>query len=65
MSNPRDYRAYLLRLWRAESAEGTVWRASLESPHTGECRAFPDLASLYAFLQGQTTVVDVKEQTEE
>jgi hypothetical protein len=49
----RSYRAYLLRLWRAGSADRLSWRASLELPRTGERRGFGDLASLFAFLEAQ------------
>jgi hypothetical protein len=34
-----DYVSYLLRLWR-ENGEKTIWRASLESSHTGERKGF-------------------------
>ena len=58
----RDYRSYLLRLWRVGPGEA-AWRASLESPHTGELTGFANLEDLFAFLetevrevaQGQTT----------
>ena len=58
----RDYRSYLLRLWRVGTEE-VVWRASLESSHTGEHIGFASLEDLFAFLekevrgvaQGQTT----------
>lgn len=58
----RDYRSYLLRLWRV-GPEEAAWRASLESPHTGELTGFASLEDLFAFLetevrgvaQGQTT----------
>jgi hypothetical protein len=58
----RDYRSYLLRLWRVGTEEA-AWRASLESPHTGELTGFASLEDLFAFLerevrgvaQGQTT----------
>jgi hypothetical protein len=54
MSGMRSiYRSYLLRLWQARSGERAVWRASLESPHTGERRAFASLEQLTAFLQQQ------------
>ena len=43
--------SYLLRLWQAEHEGALVWRASLESVHTGERRGFASLAALYAFLQ--------------
>lgn len=58
MSNERSrdnsYRAYLVRLWPACSGGQTVWRASAEDAHSGERRAFPDLAHLFAFLQEAT-----------
>lgn len=55
MTEPRRYRAYLLRLWLAEGEDGQpVWRASLESAQTGERRGFADLGSLFAFLEQQT-----------
>lgn len=50
----RDYLSYLLRLWRV-GKENAVWRASLESPHTGERIGFAGLDELFAFLQQQTS----------
>jgi hypothetical protein len=47
-SQPRPYRAYLLRLWQVEHADRPVWHASLEDPHTGERRGLADLACLSA-----------------
>lgn len=45
------YLAYMLRL-RQVSGEGEpVWRASLESPHTGERYGFANLESLFTFLK--------------
>jgi hypothetical protein len=53
---PSRYRAYLLRLWKAQS-DGELpaggWRCSLEDPHTGERRGFPTLDLLLAFLNGE------------
>lgn len=50
----KDYLAFLLRLWRVNDApaagQATSWRASLESPHTGERIGFGSLAELYTFL---------------
>ena len=46
-----DYLSYLLRLWRVSGEEKAVWRASLESPHTGERRGFANLADLFTFLE--------------
>jgi hypothetical protein len=48
------YRAYLLRLWPAQEAGQTVWRASLESARTGEQVGFRTLQRLFAFLDDQT-----------
>jgi len=44
------YYAYMLRLWRSESQGCQQWRASLESPHTGERHVFSNLEQLYTFL---------------
>jgi hypothetical protein len=46
-----DYLSYLLRLWRVSGEEKAVWRASLESPHTGERQGFANLADLFTFLE--------------
>jgi len=46
-----DYQAYLLRLWRTRSKGQWQWRASLESPHTGERQSFTGLEQLIAFLR--------------
>ena len=54
---PPRYRAYLLRCWAEHSpstAAPAVWRYSLEDPHTGERRAFADLAALMAYLEAET-----------
>jgi hypothetical protein len=45
-----------LRLWQEIGEDSPVWRASLESPRTGERRGFADLASLVAFLEEQTGI---------
>lgn len=50
----RSYLAYMLRLWRVEGEEEPAWRASLESPHTGERLGFGSLAALVAFLEDKT-----------
>ena len=55
MSNECDrsptYLSYMLRLWQAGSRDGkSVWRASLENPHTGERLAFGGVEALVAFL---------------
>jgi hypothetical protein len=51
MTDLPDYHAYLLRLWRTRQADRSVWRASLEDPHTGERRGFASLAQLVDYLQ--------------
>lgn len=55
MSKPvnsnKEYRAYLVRMWPVCSSGQTIWRASVEDAHSGERRAFADLAHLFAFLQ--------------
>ena len=45
------YQSYLLRMWR-ESKDGE-WHASLQDVATSECKNFPNLAALFAFLGGQ------------
>jgi hypothetical protein len=59
MSNVCDrsptYLSYMLRLWQAGSRDGkSVWRASLENPHTGERLAFGGVEALVAFLAEKT-----------
>ena len=46
-----DYQAYLLRLWRSKSKGQWQWRASLESPHTGERQSFTGLEQCIAYLR--------------
>jgi hypothetical protein len=52
--SPPRYLSYMLRLWQTDVNGELVWRASLESPHTGERQGFADLESLFAFLEEQT-----------
>ena len=47
---PDAYQTYVLRLWRAQCQGKWVWRASLESRHTGERQGFAGLEQLFAFL---------------
>ena len=51
-----DYQSYLLRLWRVNDEEEAVWRASLESVHTGERKGFAGLEALFDFLRERTGV---------
>ena len=50
----REYVAFLLRLWQVRGTGPTGWRASLESPRTGECHGFASLDELFLFLRQQT-----------
>ena len=51
MSDERDaYQAYLLRLWGVPYQGKWQWRASLESPRTGERQVFATLEQLFAYL---------------
>lgn len=60
------YLAYMLRLWEASSDEELDWRASLESPHTGERHGFANLETLFAFLEKKTgDQLERKEQSPE
>ena len=54
MDRQHNYLAYLLRLWQVTSDGNLVWRASVESPHTGERHGFADLQALFAFLEEKT-----------
>jgi hypothetical protein len=47
---PDAYQTYLLRLWRAQCKGRWQWRASLQSPRTGERQSFAGLEQLFAFL---------------
>jgi hypothetical protein len=49
-SEQRGYMSYLLRLWQIKSGGELVWRASLESPHTGERVGLASLDDLFGFL---------------
>ena len=53
-SAQRDYLSYLLRVWRVEVREQTIWRASLECAHTSEQLGFADLEVLCRYLRAET-----------
>ena len=44
------YKSYLLRLWRVTHNGELVWRASLQSPISGQQQGFTSLESLFAYL---------------
>ena len=49
-NEPDAYQSYVLRLWRVPYKGKWQWRASIESPHTGERHAFGSLEQLFAYL---------------
>jgi hypothetical protein len=59
----RKYLAFLLRLWQVEQNGHSVWRASLEDPHTCERRGFPSLETLIEYLLRQTQSGEDEKQT--
>jgi hypothetical protein len=56
-SDPHDYMAYLLRLWRpnhgSENSTASGWYASLEPVDTGQRVGFGSLDELFAFLANE------------
>ena len=52
------YLSYLLRLWPSGRRDKMVWRASLESPMTGERRGFATLKELFTFLETQAEEIE-------
>ena len=48
----KQYRSYLLRLWRGETPDGG-WRASLADSRTGQRIGFATLEQLFAFLMDE------------
>ncbi len=54
----RRYLSYLLRLWQTSDGKKQIWRASLESPGSGERQGFANLQDLFDFLQTQTEPKD-------
>jgi len=65
----KHYFSFMLRMWRANGEGKAAWRASLESPHTGESIGFASLEELFTFLRQQAgvaptrTTIEVVEQT--
>lgn len=66
MNQQRCHLAYLLRLWQESGAslphgdapgDPAVWRASLESSQSDECKDFAGLEELFAFLRERTAIV--------
>jgi hypothetical protein len=57
-----SYISYMLRLWRVNEAGRSIWRASLEDPHTGKQMGFADLDGLFTFLRRQLDPTDPDQQ---
>ena len=60
LDQPPSYRTYLIRCWEERSRDPTlptVWRFSLEDPHTGQRRGFASLQDMVAFLRGEAQAV--------
>jgi hypothetical protein len=51
---PQRYLSYLLRLWQTSDDGEQIWRASLESPGTGERQGFASIEDLIDFLRDRT-----------
>jgi hypothetical protein len=45
-------------MWQTSDGEVAVWRASLESPGSGEQRGFRSLQDLFAYLEAQARSAD-------
>jgi len=58
MNRSRRYLSYMLRLWETSNGEKQIWRASLESPGSGQRRGFASLQSLIDYLEAQTKDLD-------
>lgn len=54
MPKQRRYLSYLLRLWLTSDDRKQIWRASLESPGSGERQGFASIKELFEFLEMQT-----------
>jgi hypothetical protein len=62
MAKQRRYLSYLLRLWQTSDSGRQVWRASLESPGTGERQGFAGLREMFDFLLAQTEQVESQDE---
>jgi hypothetical protein len=62
----KDYVSYMLRMWCDRGDEGpspsneALWRASLQSPRTGELVGFASLDDLFEFLRGRAPLLRQK-----
>ena len=46
-----QYFSFLLRLWRTSLEVHSIWRVTLENPHTHEIIGFDSLEALLVYLQ--------------
>ena len=53
--HPSGYKAFLLRLWRADNGGQPVWRLTLEEASTGHRHHFHGVEALQTFLADLTT----------
>ena len=60
----KRYFSFMLRMWQADGEAETTWRASLESPHTGERIGFASLGELFTFLRQQAGVAPAQTTVE-
>jgi hypothetical protein len=65
MNRQPRYLSYMLRLWETSNGERQIWRASLESPGSGERQGFASLQSLLEFLEAQTEHQDEQDSEPE
>ena len=56
-SEQKGYLSYLLRLWQSGDGDRLAWRASLESPQTGERRGFASPDELFEYLRARAGIV--------
>jgi hypothetical protein len=58
----KDYLSYMVRIWRAGQArvqDRSDWRASVETPQTGEHFVFSSLTELFTFLTQEVEHADM------
>ena len=58
----RDYRSYLLRLYRVREGEAAHWRASLQSARGGKRSHFGSLKAMVDFLEQEGDLAEGAEE---
>ena len=51
MSQSVSYVSYMLRLWKVQADNQTIWVATIQSPGTDEQHSFSNVGALIEFLQ--------------